>query len=87
MSHIRNTGAMRVSKRCGATTRSGTPCQAPALRGKVRCRMHGGARRSGAPRGNRNARKHGMFTQAAMAERRQVGLLLEQAQDLLEKMT
>ncbi|WP_079852794.1 HGGxSTG domain-containing protein, partial [Acinetobacter baumannii] len=76
-----------ASQRCGATTRSGAPCRAPALRGQVRCRMHGGARRSGAPKGNRNARKHGLFTQAAIAERRQVGLLLEQAQGLLEKMT
>lgn len=28
--------------RCGARTRKGTPCQAPALWGKNRCRMHGG---------------------------------------------
>ena len=28
--------------RCGAKTRKGTPCMAPAVRGKKRCRMHGG---------------------------------------------
>lgn len=44
--------------RCGARTRSGTACQSPAVKGKQRCRMHGGTNR-GAPRGNRNAWKHG----------------------------
>ncbi len=28
-----------------------TPCMSPAVRGKRRCRMHGGAAGSGAPRG------------------------------------
>ncbi len=44
--------------RCLARTRSGQPCQSPAVRGKSRCRMHGG-KGSGAPKGNRNAWKHG----------------------------
>ncbi|WP_366930070.1 HGGxSTG domain-containing protein [uncultured Sphingomonas sp.] len=47
--------------RCLARTRSGTPCQSPAVRGKRRCRMHGGTN-PGAPRGNRNALKHGLRT-------------------------
>src|SRR5438093_117507 len=38
----------------GAKTRRGTPCQSPAVRGKRRCRMHGGATGSGAPSGKRN---------------------------------
>lgn len=46
--------------RCGARTRAGTPCRSPAVGGKTRCRMHGGASGSGAPRGNRNAWKHGL---------------------------
>ena len=33
---------LRLSPRCGARTRAGTACQAPALHGKHRCRMHGG---------------------------------------------
>ncbi|WP_404947166.1 HGGxSTG domain-containing protein [Rhizorhabdus wittichii] len=45
--------------RCGARTRSGHPCRSPAVNGSRRCRMHGG-KGSGAPRGNRNAWKHGM---------------------------
>src|SRR5262245_39253811 len=28
--------------RCGARTRRGTSCQAPAIRGRRRCRLHGG---------------------------------------------
>ena len=40
-----------AAPRCGARTRAGTPCKAPAVRGRKRCRMHGGARGSGAPRG------------------------------------
>lgn len=60
--HPRNTDAMRESARCGAKTRKGTPCLAPAVQGKARCRMHGGAKGSGAPLGNQNALKHGAHT-------------------------
>ena len=28
---------------CGAKTRSGRPCRKPALKRKLRCRLHGGA--------------------------------------------
>ena len=38
---------------------SGNPCRSPAVRGKRRCRMHGGAAGSGAPMGNKNALRHG----------------------------
>ena len=30
------------ARKCGAKTRSGAPCKGPAVRGKRRCRMHGG---------------------------------------------
>ncbi len=49
---------LAAAPRCGARTRGGTACRSPAVRGAARCRMHGG-RGSGAPRGNRNAWKHG----------------------------
>jgi hypothetical protein len=32
---------MNQALRCGARTRSGNPCQSPAVREKRRCRMHG----------------------------------------------
>jgi hypothetical protein len=81
--HARHTGPMQASLRCGAKTRSGRACRAPAVRGKRRCRMHGGAPGSGAPQANRNARKHGRFTGDAIAEREQVQAILADARTLL----
>jgi hypothetical protein len=83
---LRDTRAMLASPRCGAKTRRGGTCRAPAVRGKGRCRMHGGAPGSGAPRGNNNARKHGLFTRGAIAERRQVRGLLDEARKLLREL-
>jgi glucans biosynthesis protein len=45
--------------------------------------MHGGAKGSGAPRGNRNAQKHGLYTQGAIAQRRQVVELMRQSRKLI----
>ena len=84
--HARYTGPMLASRRCGAKTRSGGACRSPAVHGKKRCRMHGGALGSGAPRPNQNARKHGLFTRDAIAERRQIQALLVEARKLLEEM-
>ena len=84
--HARNTGPMLTSPRCGAKTRSGGSCRSPAVHGKKRCRMHGGARGSGAPKANQNARKHGLFTRDAIAERRQIQALLGEAWKLLNAM-
>lgn len=75
-----------MSPRCGAETRAGGPCRAPAMRDKRRCRMHGGAPGSGAQKGNRNARRHGLFTKEAIAERKQIGALLGEARKLLQRM-
>jgi hypothetical protein len=77
---------MLASPRCGAKTRTAGACRAPAVRGKMRCRMHGGAEGSGAPRANRNARKHGLFTRDAIEERREIRALLGEARRLLEGM-
>jgi uncharacterized protein YjcR len=85
MTHRRNTGPMLSSRRCGAKTRSGKPCKSPAVRGKRRCRMHGGAPGSGAPRGNKNALKHGRYTREAFEERRQLQALLRQSRMLIQK--
>jgi uncharacterized protein YjcR len=84
--HVGNTGPMLASPRCGAKTRSGGACRSPAVSGRKRCRMHGGARGSGAPKANRNARKHGLFTRDAIAERRRIEALLGEAQELLGAM-
>ena len=84
--HIRNTGPMLASPRCGARTRHDEACRSPAVHGRQRCRMHGGAEGSGAPRANQNARKHGVFTAAAITERKQIQALLGEARKLLEEM-
>ena len=49
-----------------AKTRKGALCRAPATNGKSRCRLHGGAKGSGAPKGNSNAYKHGRFSKKAL---------------------
>ena len=83
--HPRNTRGLRASPRCRARTRKGSPCQAPAVTGKKRCRMHGGAAGSGAPKGNQNALKHGMFTNEMKAERAHFRELIEESTELLRK--
>jgi len=53
---------------CGAKTRSGSgvPCRQPAMP-NGRCRLHGGKSLSGV---NHGRFKHGFYTQAMVAERR-----------------
>jgi uncharacterized protein YjcR len=74
--HIR---AMLHSPRCGARTRSGGPCKSPAVQSKKRCRMHGGAEGSGAPKGNQNALKHGRYTKEEIQCRKELRELLQGA--------
>ena len=81
--HKRNTEPMRLSPRCGARTRAGNSCRSPAVSGKKRCRMHGGAAGSGAPLGNENARKHGLFTSVKKAERRRAQELMRQTRKFI----
>jgi hypothetical protein len=63
--------------RCGARTRraDGRPCQAPAIRGKRRCRMHGGLSTGprtpeGLERSRRARWKHGNYSRAARQAKR-----------------
>jgi hypothetical protein len=83
--HKRNTGPMLSSPRCGAKTRGGGLCKAPAVRDKRRCRMHGGAAGSGAPFGNKNAQKSGFYTRKAMNERGWARALARHSQKTLGK--
>jgi len=80
-----STEGMLTSPRCGARTRRGTPCQAPAVRGRKRCRMHGGADGSGAPKGNQNALKTGLYTRESIEMRRRIRQLVKQANETLEQ--
>jgi hypothetical protein len=64
--------------RCGARTFDGGVCERAPAPGKRRCRSHGGAPGSGAPKGNRNAETDGLRTREAMADRRAVTTLLRE---------
>lgn len=85
-SHKRNTTPMLTSPRCGAKTRRGTNCQSPAVHGKKRCRMHGGAKGSGAAKGNQNALKHGTYTKAALQRRAHLRDQIRHAERLLKEL-
>jgi uncharacterized protein YjcR len=51
----------------------------------VRCRMHGGAKGSGAPKGNANALKHGGYTTAALEQRAQLRCMIRITGELLKE--
>jgi glucans biosynthesis protein len=74
----RNTGLMQISLRCGPKRVRAKPCRSPAVNGKQRYRCMA-AHRDGAPRSNKNALKHGFYTRAAKAQRRQLQALIEQS--------
>ncbi|WP_313900794.1 hypothetical protein [Methylobacterium sp. J-077] len=58
------------------------------MRGKVRCRMHGGSAGSGAPKGSRNGRyQHGMRTQEAMLENRRVRELTSEWREVSKRLS
>lgn len=81
--HQRNVGPMISAPRCGARTRKGTACAAPAIAGAARCRMHGG-KGSGAPRDNTNARKHGAYDRDMREKRETLRDLKKRARFLTE---
>lgn len=74
---------MNLSPRCLAKTRRATLCQSPAIRGKKRCRLHGGAKGSGGQKGNQNAFKHGKYSAEYLAQRKYRKELLRDARILL----
>jgi hypothetical protein len=78
---------LRSAARCGAKTRSGKPCQAPAVAGRARCRMHGGAKGSGGPKGRRNGNyKHGRYTAEARQTRQRITDQLREARALMKRL-
>ena len=77
---------MNQSLRCGARTRSGSSCRSPTVRGKRRCRMHGGAAGSGAPIGNTNALRHGHYIAEAIARRRGLAELIRRSRSTLAEL-
>ena len=81
----RRLGNLAKAPRCGARTRSGHPCKQAAVRGRARCRMHGGAKGSGGPAGERNGNfKHGLWTHESLEMRKAVRLQLQETRALLQ---
>lgn len=78
-------GRMLASRRCNARTRAGGLCRAPAVKDKLRCRRHGGAAGVGAPKGNRNARKHGLYAAAERTEHRRIMDLVRNCNRVLDE--
>lgn len=72
-----------LMKRCLAKTQKGTLCQSPAMP-NGRCRMHGGTS-PGAPKGNKNAWKHGHYSAESIALRQSLKELLKQSKEIREK--
>ena len=70
---------LRGSLTAAATVPGRAPSRAISTNG--RCRMHGGAS-PGAPVGNANARKHGLYTADAIAERRELAALIRSMRGL-----
>ena len=76
--------------RCGAKTRRGTPCKAPAM-ANGRCRMHGGKSTGprtpeGLERSRKANYKHGFYSAEMIEERRYIRRLLRKSRELLDQM-
>ena len=56
--------------------------KSPAVRGKAVCRMHGAW--GGAPVGNKNARKHGLYGRESIELRRAIALLVRESREMVE---
>jgi uncharacterized protein YjcR len=82
---MQNKLPMHLSRRCGARTRRGSRCRSPAMP-NGRCRMHGGMS-PGAPKGNKNAFKHGHYAAEAIATRREIAKLLRDARGLVKQVS
>jgi len=74
-----------VEIKCFARTRRGTLCQTPRITGKKRCRMHGGTS-DGAPKGNKNAFKHGRYSKVIIENRKRTMRLKREFKALLDQL-
>jgi hypothetical protein len=82
-------GNPNVAPRCGAKTRKGSLCRAPAMT-NGRCRMHGGAStgprtQAGLERSQRARWKHGLYSAAGKREGLFIRQLLRKSSGLLKK--
>jgi hypothetical protein len=83
------TGDPSTAPRCGAKTRRGIECRAPAMH-NGRCRMHGGPSTGprtpeGLARSRRARWKHGLYSAEAKAEARVFRQRMREAEDILKR--
>ena len=71
---------------CGARLRDGSPCPRPPVEGRRRCRSHGCAPRAGAPKGNRNALKHGCFSAKEIAKGRRISEFIRECRETIRQL-
>jgi hypothetical protein len=71
---------------CGACLRDGSLCARPPVEGRRRCRSHGCAPHAGAPKGNRNALKHGRFTAKEIASGRRIDEFVRECRETLRRL-
>jgi len=82
-------GDFMKAPRCGAKTRGGTLCQAPAMK-NGRCRLHGGKSTGPkTPEGIERIRqahlKHGEYTKEAIASRKEFNALLRKFKETINE--
>lgn len=77
--------AFNNTPRCGAKTRRNTVCQSPAVKGKLRCHMHGCDKGSGAPKRNTYAVTHGQSTTEIKRFKQRVRQTIKNSQELNRK--
>jgi hypothetical protein len=70
--------------RCNAKAKStGKKCRQPAM-ANGKCHWHGG-KSTGAPRGNRNSLRHGLYCEEVLAEKRRIKNLIRECREVLEQ--
>jgi glucans biosynthesis protein len=69
----------------GSLQQGSAPCRNPAIKGKRRCRMHGG-KNDGGKTGNENAPKHGLYRRAVIRERREIREFIRWCDAVMEEL-
>jgi uncharacterized protein YjcR len=72
-------------RRCTAFAASfNRQCRNPAMEGSAVCVVHAGLAKPGAPMGNKNAEKHGHYSQRALQEEKEAREYAREMERLLE---
>ena len=82
-------GDPNAAPRCGAKSRAGTPCRAPAMK-NGRCRFHGGKSTGpktpeGLEKSRKANRKHGLYSMEVLEEQKNLRALLKLIEGLSKR--